>query len=84
MKYTVAELQFIAQKAWYENAKICILLSDNREVRFPVYLNEKLRNATPQHLSNIELICGGTGLHWPDLDEDLSILGIMEGRFGKA
>jgi hypothetical protein len=79
----VAELMFIAKKAWCEKDMICILLSDNKEVRFPVYLNEKLRNAKPEHVYNIEIICGGTGLHWPDLDEDLTILGIMEGRFGK-
>jgi hypothetical protein len=79
----VAELMFTAQEAWYENNRVCILLSDNREVRFPVYLNKKLRNATTEQLRNIEIICGGTGLHWPDLDEDLSVLGIMEGRFGE-
>jgi hypothetical protein len=79
----VAELMFTAKKAWYENNMICILLSDNKEVRFPIYLNEKLRNASTDQIRNIEIICGGTGLHWPDLDEDLSVLGIMEGRFGK-
>ena len=35
MKYMVAELMFTAKKAWHENGMICILLSDNREVRFP-------------------------------------------------
>ncbi|MDD4087134.1 MAG: DUF2442 domain-containing protein [Bacteroidales bacterium] len=83
MKYMVAELMFKAEKAWYENGKICILLSDNKEIRFPVSLNEKLSNAPVEKLANIELICNGTGLHWPDLDEDLSLTGIMEGRFGK-
>jgi hypothetical protein len=84
MKYIVAELMFTAKKAWHENGMICILLSDNREVRFPVYLNEKLRNAALEKVANIEIICGGTGLNWPDLDEDLSVVGIMEGRFGKV
>jgi hypothetical protein len=84
MKYTVAELQFVANKVWLENNMICIKLSDQREVRFPVYLNEKLRNATTKQLENVELICGGTGLHWPALDEDLSVMGIMEGKFGKV
>ena len=39
---------------------------------------------TAAQLANIELICDGTGLHWPDLDEDLSVLGIIEGRFGPS
>jgi hypothetical protein len=41
-----------------------------------------LRNASPEQLRNIELICDGAGLHWPDLDEDLSVIGIIKGRFG--
>lgn len=70
-----------AQKVRYENGMICILLSDNREVNFPVYLNEKLRKASSEQVANIEIICGGTGLNWPELDEDLSIAGIIDGRF---
>jgi len=82
MKYTVAELMFIAEKVWYENNMICILLSDKKEVRFPVELNAKLKKATESQRANIEIICNGTGLHWPDIDEDLSVTGIIEGRFG--
>jgi hypothetical protein len=39
-------------------------------------------NATDKQRNNIEIICGGIGLHWPDLDEDLSVTGIIKGRFG--
>jgi hypothetical protein len=78
----VAELMFVAEKAWYENMMICIQLSDKKEVRFPVNLNSKLRNATNAQRGNIEIICNGSGLHWPDLDEDLTITGIIEGRYG--
>ncbi len=84
MKFMVAELMFTAKKAWYENGKICILLSDEREIRFPVFSNLKLRDASSAQISNIEIICNGTGLHWPDLDEDLSVIGIIEGRFGQS
>lgn len=81
MKYMVAELMFTARKAWFENGMVCVLLNDNREIRFPVYLNNKLRNASVEAVSDIEIICQGTGLHWPQLDEDLSVTGILEGRF---
>jgi len=77
----VAELLFKATKAWYENEWICILLSDKKEIRFPVELNKRLSKASADQLQNIEIICDGTGLHWPDLDEDLSITGIIEGRY---
>lgn len=84
MKYMVAELIFIAKEAWYENGMICISLEDKREIRFPVELNKKLCKATPEQLSNIEIICHGAGLQWPDLDEDLSVNGILEGRYGQS
>ena len=82
MKYLVAELTVKAVKAWYENRQICIMLEDEREIRFPVQKNNILRNATVEEISNIEIISGGTGLHWPLLDEDLSVMGVLEGRFG--
>jgi len=82
MKYMVSDLMFVVKKAWYENNMICLILSDRKEIRFPVELNKKLMNATDQQRSNIEIICAGTVLHWPELDEDLSITGIIEGRFG--
>jgi len=78
----VAELLFTVREASYENGMICLLMSDQKEIRFPVEVNSKLKNATDQQRKNIEIICGGTGLHWPDLDEDLSVTGIMEGNFG--
>jgi DNA modification methylase len=75
-------VMFKAEKAWYDDKFIHIILSDRKKVSFPVNLNKKLSNAHTDQLNNIEIICNGTGLNWPALDEDLSILGIMEGRFG--
>ncbi len=82
MKYMVAELLFKVKKAWIENDMVCMLMSDNKEIRFPLDANRKLSKASETQRNNIEIICGGTGLHWPDLDEDLSVIGIMEGRYG--
>jgi len=82
MRYSILELQTRATEAFVEGGFVCVRLEDGREVRFPASKNRRLREATPTQLANIELICNGTGLHWPDLDEDLSILGILEGRLG--
>jgi len=82
MKHSILELQAKATEVFVENGYICVRLDDEREIRFPAAKNRRLRNATPAQLANIELICDGTGLHWPDLDEDLSVIGIIEGRFG--
>jgi hypothetical protein len=82
MKHSILELEAHATEAFVDAGNVCIRLDDDREIRFPASKNRRLRNATPAQLANIELICDGTGLHWPDLDEDLSVLGIIEGRFG--
>ena len=79
----VTELMHKAEKAWYADGSIHVLLADQKQLSFPISLNCKLRNASEEQLKNLELICNGTGIHWPDLDEDLTILGILEGRYGK-
>ena len=61
---------------------VIVQLDDEREIRFPAAKRRRLRRAAAAQLRNVELICNGTGLHWPDLDEDLSVQGILEGRFG--
>lgn len=82
MKYSIVELQTRAKEAFADGGFIRVRLEDGREIGFPASKNRRLRDATPAQLANIEIICNGTGLHWPDLDEDLSILGILEGRLG--
>ncbi len=83
MKYSLIELQHKAVRAWAEAGMICVEMSDHRQIRFPAGANRHLSRATPEQLNNIELICQGTGLHWPDLDEDLSVIGVLEGRFDR-
>jgi hypothetical protein len=63
MKYMEAELMFKTERAWYENGLICLLLSDKKEVRFPVGLKNKLNQATDKQRGNTEIICNGTGLY---------------------
>lgn len=84
MKYTSAELQVAAERVWIEAGMVCVLLRDQREIRFPASKSRRLAKATPAQLAGVELICKGTGLHWPELDEDLSVSGILDGRFGAA
>ncbi len=51
------------------------------EIRFPVAGNPRLSKGRPQQLNNIEV--SPFGLHWPDLDEDLSFRGLLEGDYGQ-
>ncbi len=82
MKYSITELEVKAVKVWVEGRMVCLRLADGREIRFPADKNRRLAKASLDQLAKIELICDGPGLHWPDLDEDLSVQGILEGRLG--
>ena len=57
-----------------------VLLEDGRELGIPYDWYWRLTNATPEQLNNWRLIAGGQGICWEDLDEDLSVLGLLEGR----
>lgn len=47
-------------------------LADGREVAVPLALFPRLRGATPAQRAKWRLIGGGVGVHWPDVDEDVS------------
>ena len=55
-------------------------LSDGRVISVPLAWYPRLVHATPEERNNWELIGTGQGVHWPDLDEDLSIEGFLAGR----
>jgi hypothetical protein len=52
-------------------------LEDGRSLTVPLEWFPRLREATPEQLSRWRLIGPGTGIHWPDLDEDISVAGLL-------
>ena len=69
------------QSARYEAGRIIVVLQSGLELSFPVARNPRLAAGTDEQVSNISL--SPYGLHWPDLDEDLSIRGIAAGDYGQ-
>ena len=55
-------------------------LSDGRSLGTPLFWYPRLRGATPAQRKNWELLGPGIGVHWPDVDEDLSLDGMLAGR----
>ena len=70
-----------ASSAVHLNGMVVVTMRSGLEVRFPVALNPRLAQGTPQELEHIEI--SPFGLHWPDLDESLSIRGILAGDYGQ-
>ena len=84
MKFLEVDQVARANRVRIENGWVCVSLQDGREIRFPANKSRRLVRASAKELKNVEIICNGTGLHWPDVDEDLSVQGILEGRLGQA
>lgn len=67
--------------AGFRDGFVFIILESGKELRFRATDNPRLAQGTPAQLNNIEL--SPFGLHWPDLDEDLSVSGIAQGDHGQ-
>lgn len=70
-----------ACRVWVEGRMIYLELSDQRIIGFPADRFKLLKNATDSELQEVILRLDGTALRWENLDEDLTVRGILEGRF---
>jgi hypothetical protein len=59
---------------------LTVELTDGRRVSVPTAWFPRLVHGTEAERSKWRLIGGGEGIHWPDLDEDISIASLLEGR----
>ncbi|MCR4316971.1 MAG: DUF2442 domain-containing protein [Planctomycetes bacterium] len=58
---------------------ITAFLADGRTISIPLVWSWRLSDATPEQRANFEIIGDGDGIHWPDVDEDISIRGMLTG-----
>lgn len=71
--------EFTATKVWFNDDALFVALDDGREVKVPLEFYPRLNKATREQRENYELTGLGTGIHWPSVDEDLSVEGIVLG-----
>lgn len=67
-----------AEKVVFNKTSFTILLSDGEVVSRPLSYSGRLLRATPKQRARYKISGGGTGIHWPSIDEDLSVAGIIE------
>ena len=63
----------------FSDKYLVVGLLDGRQISVPLKWYPRLAGANPTALSNWEICGGGYGLHWPELDEDLSTEGLLRG-----
>jgi hypothetical protein len=73
MSISARQLRFDEDKMWVEPA-------DGRTLGIPLAWFPRLLQATSTQRLNYQISGSGQGLHWPDLDEDISVAGLLAGR----
>ncbi|MEA3045504.1 MAG: hypothetical protein QOH47_3342 [Sphingomonadales bacterium] len=63
----------------FEDDRLIVDLADGRTIAVPVAWYPRLADATPAQRANWEIAGGGYGIHWSDVDEDLSTEGLLRG-----
>jgi len=79
MSTLAVELHPQAQAVSCTEESIVVELVDGRTVSAPLVWFPKLSHATKKQLENWELLGDGEGIYWPEIDEDLSIIGLLIG-----
>ena len=67
----------LAIDAHFSEDMLQVRLSDGREISAPLEWYPRLRDATPEQRQNWRLIGRGVGIHWEDVDEDISVAGLL-------
>lgn len=70
-----------ALRAWVKQRKIWVELEDGREIGFPADKYRRLKKADESLLAKVKIEARGRALRWEELDEDLSIDGILAGHW---
>lgn len=85
MSFTVTEptpvAEAVAVRVWIEARRVFLELSDGRIVGFPADRFKLLRSAKNEQLQQVKLELNGSALRWEELDEDLTVSGVVAGRF---
>jgi hypothetical protein len=69
-----------AQKVTITEDSIIVDLIDGRTISAPIAWYPRLLHGRPEERNNLRLIGRGEGIHWPDLDEDVSIQNLLAGK----
>jgi len=88
MSTTIVEKEITAEpvalRAWAEKRMIYVELTDGRIIGFPADRFRILKKASDEQLTEIAIRLDGYALRWEKLDEDITVPGIIQGRFQLA
>jgi hypothetical protein len=79
MSISVSTSIALAREVRVTEDELIVHLSDGRTISAPVLWFPRLAGGTPEQRNHWELLGNGEGVHWPELDEDLSVAGLLRG-----
>lgn len=85
MSVTIIEKEISVEpaaiNAWAEDRRVFVELTDGRIISFPAGKFRLLKAASDEQLKKVELRLNGYALRWEELDEDITVPGIVAGNF---
>ncbi|MCJ7687221.1 MAG: DUF2442 domain-containing protein [Desulfobacteraceae bacterium] len=79
MNIAVKEIEPRVLDVLVSEDEISAFLVDGRRISVPLAWSWRLSEATPEQRQNYQVIGEGEGIHWPDVDEDISVEGMLGG-----
>jgi len=77
---TVDSREALAVRVTVTDDTLSVALSDGRTIAAPVAWYPRLAHATAEERDSWRLIGGGSGIHWPAVDEDVSVVNLLNGQ----
>lgn len=74
----------LAKSISFDETNMWVELADGRKLAVPLVYFPRLLHATPNQRKKYEISGGGTGLHWDDIDEDISVEGLLMGVWDRT
>ena len=79
MNSSAVEVTALAQTVQVTEDELIVPLVDGRTITVPLVWFPRLLHATSEQRNHFEMIGDGEGIHWPEIDEDISVAGLLRG-----
>lgn len=80
MSSSALQVEPRAQHVRCTDDELVVTLSDGRTLSVPLAWFPRLAGASASQRAHYELLGDGSGIHWPSIDEDVSVLGLLAGN----
>jgi len=81
MRTATVSTEPVAIAAWVEHRRVYLKLADQRIFAFPASRFRRLKDAPDALLAKVRIEVNGHALRWEELDEDITVPGVVAGRF---